>query len=310
MNLNRELRQAPLPSGVFTVCGPQGIGKTSFCTALLCADYKKWTKWRTEQGKKIAEEYYQENRIKLNISDRLYFSSIKILLNKRKKLYTHYVDVQRLGLPNPDYDVQYLPCGSVIFIQEADVLLFNRDYKSLSAYLKNLLKYVRHNLLTVFFDCQVGGMLDIAVRRLTVGLYYIEKSYDGRFFFFWKVRRWKFYYIHNQLNEFVKELATAGIKIKLSVVERGRFRVFGNIFERYNSFSGIPYFLNGIDKVNYQYMPYPKESFSIKDIADFLKAHPLKREEIEKDDKNDKEEKAELPPKRLLQPRKTETKKG
>ena len=280
MNLTRTIRKEPLPSGVYVVRGPQGVGKTSFCTAMLCADYKKWTKWRTEQGKSLAASYYQDNRIKLNISDRLYFSNIKILLNKRKRLYTHYVDVQRLGLPNPDFKVQYLPRGSVVYIQEADVLLFCRDYQSLNSYLINLLKYVRHNLLTVLFDCQVDSALDKAVRRLTVGIYHIEKSYDGRFFLFWKVRRWRFLYIQNQLNDVVKELATVGIKIKLSVVERGKFRVFGNIFERYNSFSGVPYFLHGIEKVGYEYLEYPNESFRIDDINAFCDFHPLERPEI------------------------------
>lgn len=310
MNLTREIRQQPLQSGVFVVRGPQGVGKTSFCTSLLCADYRKWTKWRTEQGKKLADEYYKANRIKLNISDRLYFSSIKILLDKRKKLYTHYVDVQRLGLPNPDFDVQYLPRGSVVFIQEADVLLFCRDYQELNAYLINLLKYVRHNLLTVIFDCQVDSMLDKAVRRLTVGLYHIEKSYDARFFLFWKVRRWKFIYINNQLNDVVKELATVGVKIKVSVVERGKFRVFGNVFERYNSFSGVPYFLNGIEKVGYQYLPHPEETYSIKDIQAFVDAHPLIRpDDMKKQKKKDKakkdeKERAELPAGRRLLKRK------
>lgn len=285
MNLTRAIRKEPLPSGVYVVRGPQGIGKTSFCTAMIRADYKKHRKYRVEEAKSLANEYYKENRIKLEISDRLYFSSIKILLNKRKKLYTHYVDVQRLGLPNPDYDVQYLPRGSVVYIQEADVLLFCRDYQELNTYLINLLKYVRHNLLTVIFDCQVDSALDKAVRRLTVGIYHIETSYDGRFFFFWKVRRWKFIYIHNQLNDVVKELATVGIKIKLSVVERGRFRAFGNIFDYYNSFSGVPYFLWGIEKHGYEYLEYPKETLSIDDINAFLEAHPLVRPEDMKKNK-------------------------
>lgn len=308
MNLNFKIRQEPLPSGVFVVRGPQGVGKTSFCAALLSADYKRWTKYRTEEGKKLARDYYKDNNIKLNISDRLYFSNIKILLNKKKKLYTHYIDVQRLGLPNPDFEVQYLPRGSVVYIQEADVLMFCRDYQELNAYLINLLKYVRHNLLTVIFDCQVDSALDKAVRRLTVGIYHIEKSYDGRFFLFWRVRRWKFIYIHNQLNDVVKELATVGIKIKLSVVQRGRFRCFGNIFERYNSFSGVPYFLNGIEKVNYVYKEFPKETFSIKDVGEFIQAHPLIRPDEMKKQKKKKseEEKSELPKsgRKPLKPRK------
>ncbi len=277
MNQTKNLKEAPLPSGVYVVRGQQGVGKTSFCTALLRADYKKWRKWRTAQGQALADSYFRDNKIKLRVSDRLYFSNIKILLDKRRELYTHYIDVQRLGLPNPDFKVQYLPRGSVVYIQEADLLLFCRDYKTLNTYLINLLKFVRHNLLTVIFDCQVDSALDIAVRRLTVGVYHIEKSYDGRFFLFWKVRRWKFIYIHNQLNDVVKELATIGVKIKLSVVERGRFRCLGNIFECYNSFSGVPYFLHGIEKTGYTYLPYPKETFKTHDVEAFVEAHPLSR---------------------------------
>lgn len=288
------MRCEPLESGVFVVRGPQGIGKTSFCASLLISDYKKWTKWRTEEGKNLANAYYKDNRIKLNVSDRLYFSNIKILLDKRKKLYTHYVDVQRLGLPNPDFDVQYLPRGSVVYIQEADVLLFCRDYQELNAYLVNLLKYVRHNLLTIIFDCQVDSALDKAVRRLTVGIYHIENSFDGRFLLFWKVRKWRFLYIKNQLNEVVKELATIGIRVKLSVVERGKYRCFGNIFERYNSFSGVAYFLNGIEKGGYTYLEYPEESFKVEHIKAFVQAHPLARpDEMKKKKTKDKDEQTE-----------------
>lgn len=283
MNLTKKIHEKPLESGVYVVRGEQGIGKTSFCTAMINADYKKWRKWRTTQAEAVAREYYQANKIKLKISDRLYFSNIKILLDKKRGLYTHYVDVQKLGLPNPQFEVQYLPKGSVVYIQEADILLFCRDYQSLSTYVVNLLKYVRHNLLTVILDCQTDSALDKAVRRLTVGIYHIENSYDGRFFLFWKVRRWKFIYIRNQLNEVVKDLATVGVKIKVTIVERGRFRTFGNVFERYNSFSGASYFLNGIEKYGYKYQEYPEDSFRIEAIEAFIEAHPLERpEEVKK----------------------------
>lgn len=279
MNLTLNLWLDPMESGVFVARGPQGVGKTSFCAALLIADYKRHTKWRTEQGKQLARTYYKDNKIRLDISDRLYFSNIKICLDKKKNLYTHYVDVHRLGLPNPDFKVQYLPRGSVVYIQEADVLLFCRDFQELNVYLVNLLKYVRHNLLTVIFDCQVDSALDKAVRRLTVGIYHIEKSFDKRFFLFWKARRWRFIYIKNQLNEAVKDLAAIGVKIPVSVVERGRFRFIGNIFDRFNSFSGVPYFLHGIEKVGYEYLEYPKESYTVDDVKKFVEAHPLVRPE-------------------------------
>lgn len=275
MNLTRFLRKNPLPSGVFVVRGEQGVGKTSFATALLSTDYKRHRKWRAERGRELATRAFQEGGLRLKISDRLYFSNIKILLDKRHKLYTHYIDTQRLGLPNDDYSVQYIPRGSVIFIQEADLQLFCRDYKELNSYLIALIKYVRHNLITIIFDCQTDSALDKAVRRLTVGIYHIECTYNKRFFFFWKPQTWRFLYIQNQLNEVLKDLAQIGVDAKFSVVSRGKFRFFGKVFERYNSFSGIPYFLRGIEKVGYEYLPHPPERLSVDGIYDYCIMHPL-----------------------------------
>ena len=183
--------------------------------------------------------------------------------------------------------------------------MFCRDYATLNVYLINLFKYVRHNLLTVFLDCQVDSAVDVAVRRLTVGIYHIEYSWDARFLFFWKVRKWKFIYIHNQLNEVIKELAAIGIKFKVSVAERGKFRVFGNIFKCYNSFSGVSYFLHGIEKKGYEYLPHPSEGVSLADIENFVCMHPLARpEEMKKQKKKayekPEEKKEDKPKKKVL----------
>jgi len=278
VNLRTDLRKAPLSSGVFAVCGPQGVGKTSFVAALLRTDYRKWRKWRTEQGQILASMYYQATGIRLQVSDHLYFSSTEICLDRRRGIYTHDVDIQRLGLPNDDYGVQYLPRGSVVFVQEADILLFCRDYASLSRYLINLLKFVRHNLITLIFDCQAFDALDAAVRRLIVGIYYITESYTKRFFLFWKPRTWRFIYIQNQLNSVVKELAQVGVKINISVVEGGRFRLFGgNVFDCYDSFSGVRYFLKGIENVGYEYRRASRDDFTIAGIDEFVAQHPLVR---------------------------------
>lgn len=275
MNLKKMIKKTPLPSGVFCVCGAQGVGKTSLVVALLSLDYKYHRKERVQQAQSVASRYLRESGIKLSISDRLYFSNIQIMLDKRKRLCTHYVDVQRLGLPNDDYRVQYLPYGSVVFVQEADLMLFCRDWESLNNYLVALLKFVRHFGLTILFDCQADGALDKAVRRLTVAKYYITSSFSKRFFLFWKPRTWRFLYIKTQLNETVKELAEVGVKVPLPVVEKGKLRYFGNVFERYDSFSGAPYFLRGIEKVGYEYLPHPEGDWSVAGIYRYCDLHPV-----------------------------------
>lgn len=291
MDLTKILRHNPFPPGFYVITGAQGAGKTSLATALLCTDYKRWAGYRRDMAREIAAEYYYQNGVKLGISDRLYFSNIKILLNKKQGLLTHYVDLPRLALPNPDFDVQYLPKGSVVFIQEADLLLFCRTWAETNAYLINLLKYVRHNMLTIFFDCQDIQNLEAAVRRLTMGIFHVNDSYTKRFFFFWKQRKWRYTYVNNQLNNLMKQVAN-GVEKRVSVVRNGRFRFIGNIFERYQSFSGIWYFLNGIEKRGYEYLPHPKESFSIRDIRAWIAAHPLVKPESMKKQSGKKKQEA------------------
>ena len=231
----------------------------------------------------LARRFYEDSGIRLEISDTLYFSNNKIILDKRRGIETWEVDLQRLGLPNDDFEVQYLPRGSAVFIQEADILAFCRDWESLNNYLINLIKFVRHNLITLIFDMQVGGALDKALRRLLVGMYYVVKSGVSRFLIFWKRQKWKFLYIRNQLNAVVKELSTVGVNIKIKVAEWGRFRVWGDVFDRYNSFSGEPYFLYGIEKVGYVYKRHIDDNLSVEGIKGYCKAHPLERpDEVKK----------------------------
>ena len=274
MNFSLMLRKGPFPVGFFAITGPQGAGKTSLAGALMCVDAKRWARVRRKKAQETADEYYKANRIKLDIAKYLYFSNIEIFLKKHKNCSTHYVDLPRFALPNSMFDVQYFPTGSVIFIQEADLLLFCRDWQNTNMFLIDFIKYVRHNELTVFFDLQDIDHLDAAVRRLVMGIIHVKDSYTRRHFLFWKKRCWKFTYINNQLNHMLEGLAgDAGKRVK--VVKNGRFRFIGNIFKRYNSFSGKWYFLRDIEKHNYQYIPHPKVSFKIADINEFCEAHPL-----------------------------------
>lgn len=293
MNYNKELKSAPLPSGFYSICGAQGAGKTSLATALLRTDYKYYREWRYEQALSLAREYYQKNGIKLDISKNLYFSKHKIVLDRSRRITTHEIDIERLGLPNDDYVVQYLPRGSVVFIEEADVLAYCQNWQSLSVYLRNLIKYVRHNLLTIIFDMQVGGDLAKALRNLTVGQFYVVESGIKRFMLFWKRQEWRFLYIRSQLNNVAKEFSKLGVDIKIPVVEWGKFHVWGNVFDCYNSFSGVPYFLKGIEKVGYVYNDHVDGDLSIEGIARYCETHPLEQSDRSEEPKKRQEKKKE-----------------
>lgn len=293
-NLTREMRKAPLQSGVYCIEGPQGVGKTSLAAALLCTDYRRHRKWRVKEGRALARRYQEDSDVRLQVSENPYFSNNAILLDKRRKVYTNAIDVQRLGLPNDDYAVQYLPRASVVFIQEADLQLFCRDFKELNAYLVALLKFVRHNLITVIFDCQVFDALDKAVRRLITGRIHVTESFQRRFFLFWKPQYWRFIFVDSQLNEALKDLAEIGMEAKnIAAARRGKFRFFGKVFERFDSFAGMRYFLRGIEEVGYEYLSHPRTDLSNPSIEGYCEMFPLvKPEETKKNAKEAKEPKS------------------
>lgn len=292
MNLTKQLKKAPFAPGLYAINGCQGVGKTSSAAAIFRLDYKYWRKWRYQQGQSLADEFYALNGIELDVSESLYFSSPSILLDSRRGIVTHGIDLKRLGLPNDEYDVQYLPRGSMVFIHEVDVLAYCRDWQKLDKYLRLLAKYCRHNLVTIIFDLQVGGDLDKALRNLVIDRYFMLRSGVKRFLLFWHRQRWEFLCIHNQLANALKELASFDIDLGIKIVERGTLSVWGNVFDCYDSYSGVPYFLYGIEKHGYEYIDQVEGDLSVDGIKAYCEAHPLS-------DGNGKEEKEELTEKAL-----------
>lgn len=275
MNLTKQIKQAPFPPGLYAINGCQGAGKTSLATAILRLDYKYWRKWRYEQGRELARAFFGASEIKLDVSETLYFSSPSIVLDSRRGIKTWSIDLEKLGLPNDEYDVQYLPRGSVVFLHEVDVLVYCRDWQKLDRYLRLLAKYCRHNLITIIFDLQVGGDLDKALRNLVVDRYFVLSSGVKRFLLFWRRQTWKFLCIHNQNANALKELASFNVKLDDVICERGKLRVWGDVFKYYNSFSGVPYFLYNIEKHGYEYLEQEEGDLTIEGIKAYCKAHPL-----------------------------------
>lgn len=292
MNLTKQLKKAPFPPGLYAINGCQGAGKTSSACAILRTDYKYWRKWRYEQGKDLAMRYFEGTGIRLNVEKTLYFSSPSFTLDRRRVVKTWFIDLERLGLPNDEYDVQYLPRGSFVFLHEVDVLAYCRDWQSLDRYLRLLAKYCRHNLITMIFDLQVGGDLDKALRGLVIDRYFMLSSGVKRFLLFWKRQSWEFLCIHNQLANALKELASFGIDLKIKLVERGKLRVWGDVFDYYNSFSGVPYFLNGIEMRGYEYIEQEEGDLTVDGIKRYVQQHPLA-----KTDRADKVEEKKPPAK-------------
>lgn len=288
------LKSAPFPPGLYSINGCQGAGKTSSAAGIFRTDYKRWHKWRYEQGNDLARQFFEANGIRLEVSENLYFSSPSFLLDSRRGIKTHSIDLERLGLPNDEYDVQYLPRGSMVFLHEVDVLAYCRDWQKLNRYLRLLAKYCRHNLITIIFDLQVGGDLDKALRDLVIDRFFMLNSGVKRFLLFWRRQVWDFLCIHNQLANALKELASFNVDYKLKIVERGKFRVWGEVFDCYNSYSGVPYFLYGIEKCGYKYIEQEEGDLTIEGIKRYCKAHPLSHTVSEKSSADNKKQMEKL----------------
>jgi len=268
------MKPTSLEPGFFVFRGAQGAGKTSLAAAMINTEYKYYNQARVESARAFSRCFAADNNgQRLTIAKHLFFSNIKIVLDPKHNVVTHYVDTQRLGLPNLVYEVQYLPPRSVVFIQESDTQLFNRNYKDTSDYLIALLKYVRHNELTIIFDTQHDSALDKAVRRLAQYVYHVIESYDRKFLWFRLGRQWSFLRVNNYLNDAVKELAALGVHIRLDVVRKGVYRFRGDVFKRFNSFSGRAHFLRYIR--DYEYLAHPSESLNVVDVEAYCEAHPL-----------------------------------
>lgn len=268
-----NIRKEPLFNKFVDIVGPQGVGKTSCASTVFLLDYKFHRKKRTQ----IANEFIsminknREHKIPL-INTHLYFSNVDILLDKKRDIHTHLVHLEDLSIPDK-IKLNYFPKGSIFFIQEADSEADSRDWRKLARGLIEFAKRFRHMNYTVICDMQLKGNFDKKLRDLFTNIYFVYTSGTKRKFIFWKKQQWLFYDLQNQLNDFVKELASIGVNIKLDVICRRKLVFTPEVFNRYDSFSSSPYFLK--DLVEYKFREHTKMDYSEKAVNDFVNKNPL-----------------------------------
>lgn len=304
----KEIIENGIPRGkIFVVEGEQGAGKTAWMVSLLRLDYKYHNRERLKIAQKFIDEqnriYQAENKtlpkdkqnVILELPPHLYFSSINIALygklnpnydpkNKEdRKRHTHWINVQRLGLPNPEYVVQYFPYGSVVVIPEADLQLHCHDWQDISVYLRTLFKYVRKNALTIIFDLQVGSELGKQLRELATDLITVEGNlYTGPKFFGLIKAKTTFYGIHSKPQSIHSAREIGDEKRALSYSNKIRLRVRDNPWLAFDTIGERAYFLQGLEKVGYQTIGHPKQSLAPADIKQYCEMNPLSPKETKK----------------------------
>lgn len=268
-----KIKKEPLMNKFVNVIGPQGVGKTSCGSTVLILDFKYHAKTRTKIANDFIECINQKRKKEIpKIRTHLYFSNVKILLDKRRKIYTHSVNLSDLSIPDKE-KLNYFPKGSIFFVQEADSEADSRDWRNLARGLIEFAKRYRHMNYTVLVDMQVNENIDKKLRQLFTNIWFMYCSGTKRKFVFWKQQKWYFYDVENQLNEFVKSLASIGVNVKIDVVEKKTLTFKPEIFKRYNSFSSDVYFLDGLEK--YVFKEFTDMDYSERAVSEYVKEHPL-----------------------------------
>lgn len=268
-----NIKKEPVFNKYIDIVGPQGIGKTSCASTVFVLDYKYHRKKRTRIANESINEINENRKKKIpNIETHLYFSNQDIILDKKRDIHTHLVHLEDLSLPDEKL-LNYFPKGSIFFIAEADSEADSRAWRKLTRGLVEFAKRYRHMQYTVLVDMQLSGNFDKKLRELLTNIWFVYKSGGYRKFFFWKKQKWHFYDLQNQLNDFVKQLASIGVNIKLDVLQKRILKFKPEIFSRYNSFSSDVYFLE--DLVEYKFKEHVKMDYSEKAVKEYIEKNPL-----------------------------------
>lgn len=287
LTFDEELRATMFPTGRFVmICGRQGIGKGALGTAIMDTDATYHAAERFGLALDVVERINEVDDYDLDVPSFMYRSKSPMWLTPNN-IPTYHTDVSQFALPASDNDdtVQYFPPYTLIHFDEIDAFMNTRtwnDNKNKKANIIDAYKWLRHNDLTVIGDAQVFGRLDNALRALTTDIFYIIDRKDfyandkkRKWWQFGKKHNggierteWTFLWINNQVNQQAEEFARFGEIIpQENCVKRCKFNYYGNIYERYNSKSGRPYWYRGIKRYDVEF--HPSESLKKEDVKDF-----------------------------------------
>lgn len=285
-NYANDIKHSLLLEGRFVITtGRIGAGKTSLTTAMMSLDYKYHSKMRLRMAQSIIKEY-NSNGGHLELPEHLYYSNIDICLTdprKRNAPHTNFADINRFGIPNDDYAVQYFPPYSVIYFSEVDNWLNSHKWQDISAHVRECLKYIRKMHYTVIFDVQVFDQVAKQLRQLSTDIFSIRDCvYEpAKFFGLIKQREhWRFYWINPQEIEMQSTLEKSGITIPKSEIPKVFYKLTykGNVFTQYDSYAERMYFFYRIDEEGYQAWQHPPRILSPSGVQEFCTLAPLPSE--------------------------------
>ncbi len=277
-----EIMDAPIKSGFYVFCAPQGGGKTSLMYAMMSLDARFHGATRLEEGARQCKKLNaipQENPYKLTMPACAYRTRSLVMLPNGKP--TYHTDISQFGLPGKS-GVQFFPQGTFLAFEEIDSFMDCRKWQEDKQNVIDGIKYVRHNNLVVMGDCQNFSKLDVALRRLTTDLIFVVSKRDvyetvhtknGPVRQF-KGNEWEFYWTKQQLMENAEMMRQYGFQIDTKQFVR-HCKLFypGNIHNQYDSCAGKPYWYNGLEQ--YEIEKHPSNALSRDGIKAFISQNAL-----------------------------------
>lgn len=276
---------APIPYGVYLICGPQGVGKTSFMYALLSTDAKYHEKERltaaAEESMVLKRSGFVGDDIDLRIPPCAYRTRSKVILPDGRE--TLHADISDFGLPGKFEGTHTFPTMTVIACEEIDSAMDNRKWNKdtdMKTAIFDGMKYIRHQNLVFLGDLQNIGKVDINIRRLATDVIYILKKKDFYEKPHWYSRKkqlvrteWDFVWMNYQLAENIKTLKEMGMDIDQKYIRRCRFIYKGNIYSQYDSRSGKAYWFRKFKSFTME--KHPKNLFTPSGIEEYCRQNSL-----------------------------------
>lgn len=279
-----------LPSGVYIIVGPQGVGKTSLMMAIMSTDFKYHGAERIQDAQAdvaALNALPQEHPFKLTAPACAYRTRTKLTLPNGKP--TYHCDVSQFGLPEGQKDVQFFPKSTFLGFDEIDSFMDCRKWQQDKQSIIDGLKYIRHQNLVFLGDAQNFDKIDAAVRRLTTDLFYVTGKHDvwvtHKHLFRHPTRElvateWTFYWVKQQQVANAAALKSKGFDInEQSFVRKCKFIYQGNIYRQYDSLSGKPYWYNGLEK--YEIEKHPTSGLTRDGIKQFVEQNALRFDKVD-----------------------------
>lgn len=260
-----NLKKEDFSDRIITITGVQGQGKTSFVVDFIRELYKRQNKRRIKETNSFIDSLNStiENGIpcyNLSKSPQGHYiytaKPFSFILDKKGRVVTNSIDPERLGLPNNTGGFDHIPYGSIIIVDEADQIWPNRGWRNTPKETIELLKYVRHNHITLILLCQVMSNLDLKFREFTMmHFHFYSREIKPKRWFFKEKFIWHFLVTYPQELLMVKALRDLGVESFKPTVQYWKYISKENPHKYYTSRSGLPLFLRGISDYFYEQGP-------------------------------------------------------